>query len=69
MQYKVLITKKTEVFDYVYINAVNDLEAKVIARKLAYEADDLLKEDKSEQAKSIKWTASERPKYSVIIEA
>jgi hypothetical protein len=68
MKYKVLITKKSEVFDYVFIDAINDLEAKVMARKIALEADDLLKENKSEQAKSLKWTEGERSKYIITIE-
>jgi hypothetical protein len=61
--YKVCITKKTETFAHVEVHALNDQEARILARRIALEADDPWKENKSEQAKNLRWTEGEKPKY------
>jgi hypothetical protein len=59
-KYKVQITKYTEHFDTVEVEAVNDLEAKRIVRA------DAIQEDK-DGVKRLDWVEGEKPRYKTEV--
>jgi len=59
-KYKVQITKYTEHFDTVEVEAINDLEAKRIVRA------DAIQEDR-DGVKRLDWVEGEKPRYKTEI--